>query len=432
MDLTGWGRYPRIQARAHSFESPEELLSWLKKDSNYIVHAEGRGYGDCALSPEVIFTRRFNNILDFDPQTGMVSCESGVTLAELIEVFLPRGWFISITPGTKFISVGGAIASDVHGKNHHNAGCFSECLLSFDLMLPDGKIVSCSRQKNKELFRATCGGMGLTGVILTATFRLQKMQSGYIRETILRAGSLPEIFDLFENHSSATYSVAWIDCLAKGQSMGRSLLMLGEFADTGSLEFPKSKVVSLPIDLPAFTLNKYSLSVFNHFYYWRRSLPLMDRLVPLTKFFYPLDAIQHWNRLYGGKGFTQYQLVLPKEASFQGLEIILRRISQGDLPSFLGVLKLFGPENDNYLSFPLEGYSLALDFPIKAELFPFLDELDSMVTDHGGRLYLAKDVRMSKRVFRKGYPGWQKFRELREQRGMKQKFSSLQSNRLEI
>jgi decaprenylphospho-beta-D-ribofuranose 2-oxidase len=432
MDLTGWGRYPRIQAKAYSFESPEELRTCLKNDENYIVYAKGRGYGDCALSQEVIFTRRFNNILDFDPQTGIVTCESGVVLAELIEVFLPRGWFFSITPGTKFISIGGAIASDVHGKNHHNAGCFSECLLSFDLMLPDGRIVSCSRKKNKELFRATCGGMGLTGVILTATFRMQNIQSGYVRETILRAGSLQEIFDLFEDHIATTYSVAWIDCLAKGTSMGRALLMLGEPADTGSLEFPQTKVVSLPIDLPGSTLNKYSLSVFNHFYYRRKSVPLIDRLIPVTKFFYPLDAIQHWNRLYGSKGFTQYQLVLPKEASFKGLEKILSRIAQAGLPSFLGVLKLFGPKNDNYLSFPMEGYTLALDFPIKAKLFPFLDELDSIVADHGGRLYLAKDVRMSKRVFRKGYPGWQKFNELRDQKGLKKKFNSLQSNRLEI
>lgn len=432
MDLAGWGRYPRIQAKTYSFESPEELRTCLKNDENYIVYAKGRGYGDCALSPKVIFTHRFDNILDFDPQTGIVTCESGVTLAELIEAFLPRGWFFPITPGTKFISIGGAIASDVHGKNHHNAGCFSECLLGFDLMLPGGKIVSCSRRKNKELFRATCGGMGLTGVILTATFRLQNIQSGYIRETILRARDLQEIFALFEDYQSATYSVAWIDCLAKGTSMGRSLLMLGEPADTGSLELPQAKVVSLPVDLPGFALNKYSLSMFNHFYYYRRSVPLLDRLVPLATFFYPLDAIHHWNRLYGSKGFTQYQLVLPKEASFRGLEKILTRIAQAGLPSFLGVLKLFGPQNDNYLSFPMEGYTLALDFPIKARLFPFLDELDTIVTDHGGRLYLAKDVRMSKRVFRKGYPSWQKFGELREKQKMKQKFNSLQSNRLGI
>ena len=208
--------------------------------------------------------------------------------------------------------------------------------------------------------------------------------------------------------------------------------MLGEPADTGSLEFPQTKVVSLPIDLPGSTLNKYSLSVFNHLYYRRRSVPLIDRLIPVTKFFYPLDAIQHWNRLYGSKGFTQYQLVLPKEASFKGLEKILSRFAQADLPSFLGVLKLFGPQNGNYLSFPMEGYTLALDLPIKATLFSVLDELDSIVTDHGGRLYLAKDVRMSKRVLRKGYPKWQQFVELREKRGMKQKFNSLQSTRLEI
>ena len=208
--------------------------------------------------------------------------------------------------------------------------------------------------------------------------------------------------------------------------------MIGEPADTGSLELPQSKVLSLPVDLPGFTLNKFSLSIFNYFYYRRRSVPLMDKLIPVTKFFYPLDAIRHWNRLYGSKGFIQYQLVLPKAAGFKGLKKILTRIAQASLPSFLGVLKLFGPQNDNYLSFPMEGYTLALDLPIKAKLFPFLDELAQIVTDHGGRLYLAKDARMSKRVFRKGYPEWEQFAELRETRGMMQRFNSLQSNRLGI
>jgi len=430
MKLTAWGRYPRIQATGHSFETAEELRGYQEKAGNSIVFAMGRSYGDSALSERVIFTRRFDKILDFDPEHGTVISESGVTLSELIEVFLPTGWFLSVTPGTKFISLGGAIASDVHGKNHHKAGCFSECVRSFELMLPDGNILRCSHEENQELFLATCGGMGLTGIILTVTLTLKRISSAYIRETIVRCQNLKEIFCLFEEHMDMTYSVAWIDCLARGENLGRSVLMLGEHATAGRLNPRTAKIRSVPFNLPGICLNKYSVSLFNHFYYHKNPLFVEGRLVPLDTFFYPLDKIANWNRIYGRGEFTQYQLVLPRDASSEGLKIILERIASSGLGSFLGVLKLFGPENENYLSFPMEGYTLALDFKIQKELFPLLNELDSIVLDHGGRLYLAKDVRMTRKVFIKGYPQWKAFSELREKLGMKDKFNSLQSERL--
>lgn len=432
MKLSGWGRYPCIQVSGSSFETLTQLSDNMKKIGDCIAYGMGRSYGDSALNERVVFSRPFDKILDFNPQDGIVTCESGVTLSELIEVFLPRGWFLSVTPGTKFITVGGAIASDVHGKNHHKAGCFSECVHFFDLMLPNGEVVHCSRENNRELFLATCGGMGLTGIILTAKLNLQPIQSSYIRETIVRCQNIEEIFCLFEEHRSVTYSVAWIDCLAKGKNIGRSILMLGEHANSGRLYLPTVKQRSIPFNLPSICMNKYSVSLFNHLYYRMNPWFVEGRLVPLETFFYPLDKIGHWNRMYGHRGFTQYQFVLPKEASFEGLKDILKRIASTGLGSFLGVLKLLGPQNENYLSFPMEGYTMALDFKIQTNLFPLLDELDRIVLDHGGRLYLTKDVRMKREVFIKGYSKWELFVELREKQRMKDKFNSLQSKRLGV
>jgi len=432
MKLTSWGRYPRVEADGASFETEGQLALLLEKEGDVIARGMGRSYGDSALSQRVIFSRRFDKVLDFQPDQGVVTCESGVTLAELIDTFLPRGWFLSITPGTRLITVGGAIASDVHGKNHHTAGCFSECVASFDLMLPDGEVVHCSREENQPLFLATCGGMGLTGVILSAVLKLYPVKSALIRETVIRCRNLEETFARFEAHASTRYSVAWIDCLAKGPHLGRSVLMLGDHSDSGRHYLASGKSLSLPFTFPGFLLNKYSITLFNQLYYHIHPSYTEGRLVPLDSFFYPLDRIDRWNRLYGRKGFTQYQLVLPKETSYKGLQEILKQIASAGLGSFLAVLKLLGPENDNYLSFPLSGYTLALDFKIQLKLFPFLDDLDRIVGDHGGRIYLTKDVRMPGEVFRKGYPRWKVFSDLREKQGMRQKFNSLQSNRMGV
>lgn len=432
MKLSAWGRYPCIEAEGRFFWTRKDLLECLDGPGDCIVYAKGRSYGDSAINERVILTGRYDKILYFDAKEGVVTCESGVTLAEIIEVFLPRGWFLSVTPGTKFVSVGGAIASDVHGKNHHKAGCFSDCVISFDLMLPGGDTVRCSRQENQELFHATCGGMGLTGIILTATFHLQPVKSGFIRETVIRCANLEEVFSRLEENNHFAYSVAWFDCLAKGDGLGRSVLMLGEHADSGRLDIPLPKSFSLPFDLPSFSLNRYSISLFNALYYRAGPVFVEGRLVPMEPFFYPLDKIDHWNRMYGRRGFTQYQLVLPKEASFEGIRTILKKIAAAGLGSFLGVLKLFGPENRNCLSFPMEGYTLALDFKIQESLFSMLDRLDRIVLDYGGRLYLAKDVRMPSEVFKKSYPGWEQFAMIREKYGMRARFNSFQSRRLGV
>lgn len=432
MELEGWGRYPRVQVNGNTFETKDSLSHLVQSPGSLIPYGMGRSYGDSALNDTVIFTKRYNKLLDFNEETGVVTCESGVTLYELIEIFLPRGLFLSVTPGTKFVTVGGAIASDVHGKNHHTAGCFSESVISFDLMLADGSICTCSREENQELFLATCGGMGLTGIILSAVIQLKTVKSAFIRETVVRCRNLEEIFEQFEKNKKITYSVAWIDCLAKGENIGKSVLMAGENADTGTLNLVPPLHVSVPFSAPSVCLNKLSISMLNYVYYHISPDYVSGRLTALDTFFYPLDRVGNWNLLYGRKGFTQYQVVLPKASSFEGLKIVLQKIAAAGMGSFLAVLKLFGKNNENYLSFPMEGYTLALDFKIQAKLFPFLDELDKVVVDHGGRIYLTKDVRMKKEVFRKCYPQWEAFRAIREKYNMDEKFQSLQSKRLGV
>jgi len=430
--LSGWGRYPVVEARSESFETEKELMAALDGPGAVIPYGMGRSYGDSALAERVVSSRRCDKFLAFDPASGRLHCESGVSLSEIIDAFLPRGWFLSVTPGTRFISVGGAVASDVHGKNHHKAGCFSSCVESFTLMLADGSTRTCSRDQNAGLFYATCGGMGLTGVILDVVLYLQRVNSAFIRETVVKCRNLAEVFDAFEAGAEISYSVAWIDCLAKGAGIGRSVLMMGEHAESGILDPPPPPPLTLPFALPGFLLNRHTVALFNRRYYGSFPERAEGRLTPLDRFFYPLDRVGQWNLIYGRGGFTQYQVVFPKASSADGLKQILGRIADAGLGSFLGVLKLFGPENDNLLSFPMEGYTLALDFKIERRLFPFLDELDRVVVDHGGRLYLAKDVRMKTAVFRAGYPGWEKFRALRQEMALDDKFRSLQSKRMRI
>lgn len=431
MKISGWGRYPIISAQTTSFERLSDLTRTLNDPTPRIVHACGRSYGDSALNDHVLLTRRWNRLKAFDSQTGLFTCESGVTLAEIIESFLPRGWFLPITPGTKFISVGGALASDVHGKNHHQAGCFSSCVQAFDLCLPDGKIITCSESQNQDLFRATCGGMGLTGVITQVTLALTRIPSSFVDQTIIKSKNLSETLDLFERHAHEPFSVAWIDCLAKGEQLGKSLLMVGHFSSQGGYPLPRPGKISIPCDFPSFALNRFTVGLFNALYYDRIFKQKIHNRVHLESFFYPLDGILEWNRMYGKSGFTQYQLVLPKAHGLKGLAAILKRISDSGKGSFLAVLKLFGPQNKNFLSFPMEGYTLALDFKIEPDLFPLLEELDRIVLEHGGRIYLTKDVRMSAATFHQSYPNISIFQEIRTRYGLKN-FSSLQSKRLEL
>ena len=428
MQLNSWGMYPKIKHTSVTLD--KNINQTIQEDKSFIPYGNGRSYGDSALAENIIYCKPYNYFLDFDEEKGVLHCQSGVLFSEIIEAFVPRGWFLKVTPGTKLITIGGAIASDVHGKNHHVEGCFSSCVEEFTLMLPNGEIITC--KKGDELFFATCGGMGLTGIILDAKIYLKKVNSKTINQTTIKTKNLKETFEAFEKYSYLPYSVAWIDCLAKAENIGKCLLMVGDFANDGKLDFKEKKKLNIPFNFPSFALNNLSVKAFNWLYYKKAPNGESKQKVDIDTFFYPLDAINNWNRIYGKGGFTQYQFILPKEVSFDGLKQILGEISNSGKGSFLAVLKLYGKANENYLSFPIEGYSLALDFKIEKGLFELLDKLDEIVVKYGGRIYLTKDVRVSKETFEKGYPDIEKFRNLRKEYGMDKKFQSLQSIRVGI
>jgi FAD/FMN-containing dehydrogenase len=430
MQLNSWGMYPIIKNKSLEFSDEKQLKNHITNTTPVIPFGNGRSYGDSALGENIIYCKPHNYFLEFDEELGMIHCQSGVFLSEIIEIAVPKGWFLKVTPGTKLITVGGAIASDIHGKNHHVEGCFSECVEEFNLMLSNGNVVTC--KKGDELFLATCGGMGLTGVILDAKINLKRINSKYINQTTIKTKNLKETFEAFEKYSHMPYSVAWIDCLAKDKNIGKCLLMVGDFADDGDLSFKEKKKLNIPFNFPSFALNNLSVKAFNWLYYSKTPNGESQQSVDIDTFFYPLDAINNWNRIYGKGGFTQYQFILPKEVSFDGLQEILGAISKSGKGSFLAVLKLYGKANENYLSFPLEGYSLALDFKIEKGLFELLNRLDEIVLKYGGRIYLTKDVRVSKDTFEKGYPLIEKFREFRKENKMDTKFQSLQSKRVGI
>ena len=430
MQLNSWGMFPQIKSKIFTFNTKDNLRNILEENSTFIPFGNGRSYGDSALAENIIYSKPYNYFLDFDEERGLLHCQSGVMLSEIIEAFVPRGWFLKVTPGTKLITIGGAIASDVHGKNHHVEGCFSSCVEEFNLMLPNGEIKNV--KKDDELFLATCGGMGLTGVILDAKISLKKINSKYINQTTIKTKNLKETFEAFEKYSHMPYSVAWIDCLASGEDIGKCLLMVGDFADDGKLDFKEKKKINIPFNFPSFALNSLSVKAFNWLYYKKAPDGESKQKVDIDTFFYPLDAINNWNRIYGKGGFTQYQFILPKEKSHDGLKEILEKISKSGKGSFLAVLKLYEEENKNYLSFPMKGYSLALDFKIEKGIFELLNSLDEIVLKYGGRIYLTKDVRVSKETFEKGYPNIEKFRELRKKYAMSEKFVSLQSKRVGI
>ncbi len=443
MIIGGWGNYPVVDANLVEVGSEKELIPLLKEGGSLIPRGLGRSYGDSSLSETIVSMLGLNRFLGFDEEEGLLHCEAGVSLEEILEIFVPRGWFLAVTPGTKFVTVGGAIASDVHGKDHHVEGSFSDHVVSMDVMTADGKVLTCSRKKNADLFHSTAGGMGLTGLILRASFRLKRIESAYIRQKTVKARNLDEIIELFHEYEGYSKSMAWIDCLARGESLGRSILMVGEHATAEEvtrelkvkdpLRLPPKRKLSVPVTFPNFALNSLSVRAFNFLYYNRVRKRESEAFVTYDEHYYPLDSIHNWNRIYGRRGFTQYQFVLPKGAhGVEGLRKIIRKISDRGMGTFLTVLKQFGKGNQNYLSFPMEGYTLALDFPMTKPLLPFLEELDPVVLEHGGRLYLTKDARMGPGMFQEGYPGWKRFEKSKMKYDKKHRFESLQSRRLKI
>ena len=440
MKLSGWGRFPTHDVALSAPRSEAALQAQLSEGAA-IARGNGRAYGDSALSQtNTVHMRHFAHMLSFDDKTGVLQAEAGVLAADIIDSFLPRGWFLPVTPGTKFVTLGGMIAADVHGKNHHADGSFGNFVDWIDVMGPDGKITRCSRKKNATLFGWTVGGMGLTGIILRAAIRLRPVESGWIAQQMIRAENLEAAMDVFERSQDSTYSVAWIDCLSTGAARGRSLVMLGEHATLEELPKPRRKKpyqtkdkrkLSVPFSPPGWLMNGLTVRAFNALYYWNGSRKAGDSLVDWDSYFYPLDAILNWNRIYGRRGFMQFQCVLPLESSRAGLSALLDAISEAGAGSFLAVLKRLGAQ-DSRFSFPMEGYTLALDFPVNRRTLALMERLDAITLDHGGRFYLAKDSRMTAETLRASDARTDTFEATRRKSGACETFASEQSQRLKL
>ena len=396
--VTNWGNYPVVKKEIKAEESYDKIRDFLKNHNEVIARGNGRCYGDASLGEAIFSTKKLNKFISFDRINGVLECEAGVLLSEILEVAVPQGYFLMVTPGTKLITIGGAIASDVHGKGIH---CFSECLIEFSIMIENGEILKCSREENSDKFWATIGGMGLTGIILSAKIKLKEIETAYIKQESIKAENLDEIFELFEECKNWTYNVAWIDCLAKGKSIGRSVLQRGEFATKEELpeklkqkplQLKKKNIPTIPFYFPNFVLNNLTVKIFNFLIYNKQRSKVVKNVVEYESFFYPLDVINDWNKIYGKSGFIQYQMVIPVEKGKEGMKKILETISKSGNGSFLAVLKYIGKNNPlAYNSFPFEGYTLALDFKVNRQLIQLVSNLDKIVEEYGGRIYRTKD-----------------------------------------
>jgi FAD/FMN-containing dehydrogenase len=412
--VLSWGRYPKT-AHANVYrpawnDQVGAILESAAPDS-LLPFGLGRSYGDSCLNAGrgIIDCRRLNRILDFDESTGMLRCESGVSLSDIIDVFLPKGWFLPVTPGTRFVTVGGAIANDVHGKNHHCAGTFGAHVRQIGLHRSSDGLVTCSANENADMLRATIGGLGLTGVIAWADIQLKQVAGPWIAADLVPFESLNSFLDLSrESDGRFEYTVAWIDCFA-GKNL-RGIFFRGNHAANSGKEFRPSRGLKVPFSQPAWLLNRYSVKAFNTAYYKLHPGRKGAAVVPYDSFFYPLDSIRQWNLLYGKQGFLQYQCVIP-ETNLEAIGDLLDRIARSGMGSFLGVLKQFGSApSAGMLSFPRPGLTIALDFAMRGErTLKLMQSLDDIVEQSGGALYPAKDARMSPALFEASFPHWRGF-----------------------
>lgn len=414
--VEGFGRYPVSEAWVEPVWSAADVRQRLadRGGRKVLARGEGKSYGDASLNRDgwCLDFRPADRFLAFDPHTGRLHAEAGVTLERVLQTLVPRGWFMPVTPGTQYPTLGGCVAADVHGKSRFPLGHY---LRRLHLVLADGQEATCSPSERPDLFWATVGGMGLTGVITSVELDLMKIESSYLKYEGLKAPDLESIFRLLEETPAELMTVAWIDCLAQGRKLGRSILMRGRFAKRAELAtarqrrdplaVPRKPKISVPVDFPGWVLNPLSMKAFNVGYYGKHPRRL-ETLMDYDSFFYPLDSVLNFNRVYGRKGLLQYQFLIPPPHCFEGVRAVLEAIAKTGKASFLAVLKKFGPmKNSAPLSFPEPGYFLALDFPAgDGSILRHMEEWDRLVLKFGGRQYLAKDSRMRRQTFEPMYP----------------------------
>ena len=416
-NLQSWGRYPKaVQTARPLFWSTDQIPQ--TPGHSVLPYGLGRSYGDSCLNDQnvLLLTRGLNHVLDFDKADGLIRCEAGTSLDEILQLVLPHKWFLQTTPGTKFVTVGGAIANDVHGKNHHRAGTFGCHVTRFELLRSTGERLVCSPVLNREWFEATIGGLGLTGLITWAELKLRRVDNAMIQVEAVKFPNLDGFFEIAaDSDRRFEYTVAWLDCVAGGKASGRGIFLRGNHAgpEIGNLEPHGPPRKTVPFNFPNTALNHFSIRAFNTLYYARQWQRTVSTTLHYDPFFYPLDAINHWSRIYGRRGFFQYQFVVPLATDHDAIHRILGRITASGRGSFLAVLKTFGTiKSPGLLSFPRPGLTLALDFPNQgAGTLALFEELDRIVLEAGGRIYPAKDARMSPQMFQASYPEWRRFRQ---------------------
>ena len=442
IELSGWGRYPR---RVETVFTPHDIATALPpRDVHMIARGQGRSYGDAAMLDDglVMLTEELSSFTNFDEATATLTTQAGTTLAKVIEELMPRGWFPVVVPGTKYVSIGGCVAADIHGKNHHRDGTFGAHVSEFELVLADHSRLRCSPELNSDLYWATIGGMGLTGLMTEVSFRLTPVESSYLFVQHHSTDDLNSSFKVLSDKNwDDQYTVAWIDSVAKGTRLGRSILMRGHHAQVGDLPQPfrarpfalHREPLPVPFNFPSWTLNSFSMSAFNGLYYRLQSRKSKPFVAHYDSFFFPLDQIGNWNRIYGKRGFIQYQCVLPLATAYDGIRQILEKLAKARRSSFLSVLKRFGPEGKGLLSFPFEGYTLTLDLPVSdSKLFSLLDQLDEIVLSNGGRVYLAKDARLKPDTFAAMYPRLEEWQKIKNKFDPQNCFDSDLAHRLQI
>lgn len=438
--LHGWGNFPVRECQTWRPEKRKDVTAIVQQAPSVLARGMGRSYGDAALQPNgVLSTERLNHFLDFDTTQGTVRAQAGVSLAELMSLSIPKGWFPYTLPGTRYVSLGGAMACNVHGKNHYRHGDFAEHVLSLRLVLPSGEAVECSPTHHADLFWATAGGMGMTGVIESLTMKLKPIRSASLSATTYRVDSLQDMVAAFENYRDISdYMVGWIDHMASGDDIGRGIFEAASHCrpDEGGapvesfVQHPPK--VNVPFPMPGFLLNRYSMAAYNLMRFKKYSAWRQAEIIDFNTFFHPLDSIGHWYRLYGRAGFFQYQVLFPETGDVVAqMKTFLSAIQRKKLFSYLAVIK-YHRDGKGPMTFPMRGYSIALDFPNTRRVRGVLPQLDRWVSDHGGRVYLAKDAMLTADLFYtmygQGANNWAQFvRQLDPDR----KFTSLMSERLE-
>lgn len=418
-----WGR--TLRAKHYVFKALNRDQAWealrlaAEQGSTLLGFGLGRSYGDSNLNPDGILyvSQGLDRFISFDRTTGIIRAEAGVSLSDILSIVVPHGFFLPTTPGSCFVTLGGAVANDVHGKNHHHAGSFGNSVTKIGLVRSDRGELELSPDTEPELFAATIGGLGLTGLINWVEFQLVPVSSSFLDEQSMIFKNCDEFFDVEADHRDQfEHTVSWIDCTARGKNLGRGFFTGGNWATDGRFQSSPPSGPTLGFDLPGFALNRFSLKAFNTLYFARQKLKSRRRESHYSSFFYPLDAIQGWNRLYGRNGFFQYQSVIPMESAREATKEMLARVARSGQGSMLAVLKTFGSRpSRGLISFPREGATLALDFKnAGARTHNLLSTLDEIVLAAGGRLYPAKDGRISADMFQSGYPNWMQLENLRD------------------